>query len=80
MTNLCQYKDLFGAPGTGNHAIRFGGVAVIDVLVTLLAAFIIARYTRYSFGGTALVLFVLGILAHRLFCVRTAVDRVLFPQ
>ena len=34
----CAYANAFGAPGTGAHAPRLFGVAVVDVLITLAAA------------------------------------------
>ena len=34
----CDYANAFGEPGTGVHAPRLFGVAIIDVLLTLLAA------------------------------------------
>ena len=75
---LCTYKDIFGAPNTGVHRYRLFGVAVVDVLATVLLAWLLAK----SFGWRMVVvlpfMFLLGILAHRLFCVRTTVDRWLF--
>ncbi len=34
----CDYANAFGEPGTGVHAPRLFGVAIIDVLFTLIAA------------------------------------------
>jgi len=34
----------------------------------------------HSFLYTAICLFILGIILHRLFCVRTTVDKILFPK
>ena len=34
----CSYANAFGEPGTGAHAPRLFGVAIIDVLLTLFAA------------------------------------------
>ena len=75
MSGLCAYKDIFGAPGTGAHAYRFLGVAIVDVVLTVLAAWAIAWWFQWPIWKVAMILFLVGILMHRLFCVRTTVDR-----
>ena len=78
--NLCKYRNALGVPGKGAHSIRLGGVAIVDVIMTLLGAYIIAYFTRTSFAWTATGFFLLGIILHRLFCVRTTIDKLLFPN
>lgn len=78
--NLCKYRNALGVPGKGVHSVRLGGVAVMDVIMTLVGAYVIAYFTRTSFAWTAAGLFLLGIILHRLFCVRTTIDRLLFPS
>jgi len=80
MDGLCKYRNALGVPGKGVHSLRLGGVAIMDVVMTLVGAYIIAYYARASFAWTAAGLFLLGIVLHRLFCVRTTVDRLLFPS
>jgi hypothetical protein len=80
MKELCKYKDLIGKPGTGIHSIRFMGVAIMDVIITFIGCMLIAYYTKYSLLWVSILVFGLGILSHRLFCVRTAVDKMLFPD
>ena len=77
---LCKFANIFGAPGTGVHSIRLFGVAVVDVLVTVLFAYLISKWKKISFVKTLIILFVLGIVLHRLFCVRTTIDKILFPS
>ena len=79
MTDLCPYKNMFGVPGQGVHSYRIFNIAVVDVLATLVLAFIISLLFNVSFFYTSIVLFALGILFHRLFCVRTTIDKLLFP-
>ena len=74
----CAYANLFGAPDTGLHRYRIANIAVVDTAVTVLLALIIAYVTRRPFGWVLLGLFVLGIFIHRLFCVRTTVDKLVF--
>ena len=76
---LCEYKDILGKPGQGIHSYRIFNIAIIDVLMTVCAAFIIHILTpRYHFWVILMVLFLLGIILHRLFCVRTTIDKLLF--
>ena len=78
MSGLCQYKNIFGEAGKGVHSYRVAGVAIVDVLATVVAAGLIAWLASWSFWNVLICLFLLGILLHRLFCVRTAVDRLIF--
>jgi hypothetical protein len=77
---LCKYRNALGVPGKGAHSIRLGGVAIVDVMMTLVGAYIIAHYARASLAWTVAGLFLLGIILHRLFCVRTTIDKLLFPN
>jgi len=75
----CQYKDLFGKVGEGVHSYRIFNIAVVDVLLTVLLAFVIYIINpRYGFIYILIFLFVLGVVLHRIFCVRTTVDKLLF--
>lgn len=78
--NLCKYRNALGVPGKGAHSVRLGGVAVVDVILTLVGAYIISYYARTSFAWTAVGFFLLGIILHRVFCVRTTIDKLLFPN
>ena len=79
MVDLCKYKDIFGKPNTGAHQYRFFNIAVIDVAFTIIFAYGISYFFDYPFIITLGILFLLGIILHRLFCVRTTVDKILFP-
>ena len=76
--SLCKYKNMLGEPNKGVHSYRLFGVAIVDVIMTLVAAYIISYFFKYSFFYTSIILFTLGIVLHRLFCVRTTVDKFLF--
>ncbi len=76
--DLCKYKNYFGEPNKGIHSYRFIGVAIIDVIMTLISAYIISFIFNLSFIKTSILLFILGIILHRLFCVRTTIDKLLF--
>ena len=76
--NLCQYKNIFGEPGKGIHSYRLIGVAIVDVVMTIIGAYLISKYFKLNFIHTMISLFVLGIIMHRFFCVRTTIDKLLF--
>ncbi len=77
---MSSVSKIFGAPGEGLHSYRVFNIAIVDVLATILAAYIIARVFHYKFYKVVIVLFILGIVLHRLFNVRTTIDRTLFPN
>lgn len=74
-----QYSDIFGLPGQGVHKFRFLGIAIVDTLLTIFAAALISMIFQLNFFLVLIILFLLGIIIHRLFCVRTTIDRLLFP-
>jgi hypothetical protein len=78
--DLCKYKNILGEPNKGPHSYRLFGLAIVDVMMTIVAAFVISYLNKYSFFYTLLFLFALGIILHRLFCVRTTIDKLLFPN
>ena len=80
MFNFCHYKDILGKPSQGVHKIRIYNIAVVDVLLTLLLAYVIKRYIfiESNFYLILFFFFLSGILFHRLFCVRTTIDKLLF--
>lgn len=80
MFNLCKYKDIFGKPNTGIHKYRIFNIAVLDVLVVIIFSYIISWIFRFPFLYTLGFMFILGIITHRIFCVRTTVDKLLFPN
>ena len=78
--NLCKYKNALGVPNEGIHSYRLFGVAIVDVVMTIIGAFMISYFFKYNLLYTPICLFVLGIIAHRLFCVRTTVNKIIFPN
>ena len=77
--SLCQYKNTFGTPEVGIHSYRIFNIAIVDVSATILLAYVIYLFLpKYNFFFILICLFLLGILFHRLFCVRTTIDKLLF--
>jgi hypothetical protein len=76
--DLCKYKNALGEPGKGIHSYRFFGIAIMDVILTIIGAYMISYFYSYNFIHTLIILFILGIILHRLFCVKTTIDKLLF--
>ena len=76
--SLCQYKDILGVPGVGFHN-HFGmGFAVLDLLGTILIAYFISNKYNFSFNHTFIALMMVAIFLHKLFCVDTTLNKILF--
>jgi len=78
--DLCKYKNILGVPGQGPHSYRIFNIAIVDVILTIILAYIISYIFKISFVKTSIILFILGILLHRVFCVRTTIDKLLFTK
>jgi hypothetical protein len=79
MLNLSKYSNILGEPGTGAHKYRLFSVAIVDVIMTIIGGILISRVSGWPLWIVLAVLFLSGILLHRLFSVRTTVDKLLFP-
>jgi len=77
---FCDYSEIFGKVNEGIHSYRILNVAIIDVLFTFIGAYIIKKYifTEFKYYEVLFGLFLLGIILHRIFCVRTTIDRLIF--
>jgi hypothetical protein len=76
---ICKYQDIFGKVGEGVHSYRLFNLAIIDVVFTILGAYIIHVYfEKYDFITILTILFLMGIFFHHIFCVRTTIDKFLF--
>jgi len=78
--DLSKYKNILGVPGQGPHSYRIFNIAIVDVLLTFVAAYLISFLFRISFFWTTIFLFILGIFLHRIFSVRTTLDKFIFPK
>lgn len=74
---LCKYRNLLGKPGQGIHSFQIGGIAVTDVILTVLGAILIAWLSKANFFWVLLGLFGLGVALHWLFCVPTTMNKML---
>ena len=77
---LCEYKDILGKVGEGLHSYRIFNIAIVDVIITLIGAYLlkIFIFPNRSYIKLTIILFILAILFHRLFCVKTTIDKLIF--
>jgi hypothetical protein len=79
---LCRYKNIFGEPGKGVHSYRIFNIAIVDVVSTFFLSLFIWSFlknrTLSNYISITLYCFILGIILHHLFCVRTTVDKFIF--
>lgn len=78
--NLCQYKDIFGKPNEGVHMYRLYDIAIVDAIFTILGGIIIAYMFSFDYVQTIVLLFILGIIMHRMFCVDTTINKFIFGK
>jgi hypothetical protein len=75
---LCSYKNIIGKPREGIHSYRFMDFAIIDIIVTIIGTYIIAKYTNTNFYKVSLIVFILMIISHKVFCVDTKLNSIIF--
>ena len=74
------YSNIFGKPNTGVHSYRIFNLAIVDIILTIIGAFLISYLFNFNFIMCLLILFILGILLHRLFCVNTTINKFIFGE
>ena len=80
MWYFCKYKDALGEPKKGLHSYRVFDIAVLDVLFTFLLAKFIQYHLleEWDFLLILICCFAAGIILHRVFSVKTTIDKLLF--
>ncbi len=71
---------VFGEVGKGIHSYRVFDIAIVDVLLTFLVAFLISKFGKFSFYKVVIILFVVGVIAHRVFRVNTKINKMIFGE
>lgn len=74
---LCKYRNILGVPGQGIHKYRIFNIAIADVILTIILALVISWIFKTNIWITLIILFLLGIVLHKIFCVKTTVDKLL---
>ena len=86
--DLCKYKDMFGKPNEGSHSYRIPiiNLAVVDILFTAAVAYginyseVFMNNTWNSFWIILVILVIIGIIAHKAFCVDTQLNKYIFGE
>jgi hypothetical protein len=73
-----QFKYIFGKENEGIHSYRLFNIAIADVIMTIIGAFVISYFFKYNFIIILIILFIIGIILHRLFCVNTTINKFIF--
>jgi hypothetical protein len=77
---LCKYRNIFGEPSKGVHSFKLFGIAIIDLALTLLAAYFLSKHFKWNIYLTILGLFLIAIIMHRIFCVNTTINKLIFGK
>ena len=77
---LCRYKNLFGKHGEGLRKYRIFNIAIYDTIVVIVIVWFLSWLFKWPFYPLLAFVFILGIFVHRAFCVRTGLDKMLFPN
>lgn len=75
--NIYKKMGSFSTPGEGIHSLRVFDVAIIDVLLTILAAIAISKR---HFAVVFTILIILSILVHTLLGIKTRTNAWLFSK
>jgi len=76
--SLCKYSNIFGKPKEGVHKHRFLGFASVDLFATLLVSYLISLKIKKSIIYIFLILIIISIIVHRIFCVNTTLTSLIF--
>lgn len=85
MFGLCKSElkksldKYLGTVNAGVHSHRIFNIAYVDVIMTIVGSILLAWLNNWSYIKTTIYVFIVGIILHRVFCVRTTVDKLLFP-
>ena len=71
--------DALGKPGEGIH-VHWNGIAIVDLMGTVVGAKLVAKYMGWSPGRTILGALLLGELVHLWLRVPTKVAKLLDPS
>ena len=75
-----EYKNIFGKEGEGAHSIRFLNIAIVDLIFTIIGAFLISYFFNLNFFIVFIILMIMAIILHRLFCVNTTINKMIFGE
>ena len=75
-----KYSEIFGKPNTGFHSFRVFDIAILDLLGTICISGLISYIFNFNFFLVLFIALLLGIILHRLFCVDTTINKLIFGK
>ena len=82
--SLCTFKNSLGKPGHGIHSIRIANIAIVDLIATIILAKLYQIFFHklfpYPYWFWVLITILSGILLHRIFCVNTTINKLIFGE
>ncbi len=73
--SLCKFKDIFGKPREGPHSYRIFNIAIVDTVLTIIIGYLISKYFKLKLVNVLIVLFILSVIIHKMFCVETTLTK-----
>lgn len=77
---FAKYSNIFGEPNKGFHSVRLFDIAIYDFFGTILISGLLSYSLKYNFFIILILLLILGIIMHRLFCVNTTINKLIFGK
>ena len=74
---LCKYNNSLGKPNEGIHFHVFG-IAIVDLFLTIVACYFLAKWRKWNFYMVFFIAVIIAILLHRLFCVNSTINKLIF--
>ena len=74
MSRLCKYRHILGVEKEGVHSYRLFDIAVVDLGLTIWAAWVASSLLETKFSTAFLSLMLLGMLLHWVFCVHSTIN------
>lgn len=75
---FCNHKNIFGLPKKGFHEERLFGFARNDIIGTIIISYFISKILKITLLNSLLYCLLFAIIIHKLFCVDTALNSLLF--
>tara|TARA_B110000908_G_C10213225_1_gene431383 strand:- start:1428 stop:1658 length:231 start_codon:yes stop_codon:yes gene_type:complete len=71
---------MLGEVGKGIHSIRVCDIAIVDLIMTVLAAWLVGWMLDKSVLYVFIILFLIGIILHRVFAVNSTINKRIFGK
>lgn len=74
---LSKYSNILGIPMEGIHKYRLLDTAMVDYILTIISAIVIAFFTKIPLVFITVLLFIVSIFLHYLFGINTVTNQYL---